>query len=356
MFHVNTRMLLKGARVLAISAVAATTVAGIAAADDITGAGSSFAAPIYTKWAEQSGAQGGAKLNYQSVGSGAGQTQIINRTVDFGASDAAVSADRLEANHLLQFPTCVGAVVIAVNLPGVDGSKLKLTGDIVADMYMGKIRMWNDKRIKAINPGLKLPALAVAPAYRADSSGTTSIFTDYLGKVSPSFKDTVGVGTSVSWKAGVGAPGNAGVAGAVTNTKGALGYVEYAYATENHMQVAMLSNHNGKFVAPSSASFAAAAAGADYTADPNMAVNMNDTAGDGNWPIVGATYVLLPTNPTDTARSASVMKFFDWSFKNGKPAADQLHYIMLPEKVYDMIRSRWSKVESNGKPVYTAAK
>jgi phosphate transport system substrate-binding protein len=355
MFPIDTRAMFRGARALAVAA-AAIGFAGAALADDITGAGSSFAAPIYTKWAEQYAATGGAKLNYQSVGSGAGQTQVINRTVDFGASDAAVTAERLASNKLLQFPTCVGAVVIAVNLPGVDGSKLKLSGAVVADIYLGKIRMWNDKRIASINPGVKLPATPVAPAYRADSSGTTSIFTDYLGRVSPSFKDAVGVGTSVSWKAGVGAPGNAGVAGAVANTKGGIGYVEYAYAAENHMQAVMLSNHNGKFVAPTAAAFAAAAAGADYTADPNMAVNLNDTVGDANWPIVGATYVLVPTNPTDATRAANVEKFFDWAFKNGQPAADQLHYVMLPEKVRAMVKQRWEKVQAGGKPVYQPAK
>jgi phosphate transport system substrate-binding protein len=356
MFHADTGSLLKGARALAFAAAAAVTAIGTAHADGITGAGSSFAAPIYTRWAEQYAAQGGVKLNYQSVGSGAGQTQVINRTVDFGASDAAVAADRLAANNLLQFPTCVGGVVVVVNLPGVDGSKLKLNGGIVADMYLGKIRMWNDKRIAALNPGVKLPPLPVAAAYRADASGTTSIFTDYLGRLSPAFKSAIGVGTSVAWKSGAGAPGNAGVAGAVTNIKGGIGYVEYAYATENHMPAVMLQNKSGKFVPPTAASFAAAAANADYTADPNMAVNLNNTEGDGNWPIVGATYVLFPTNPTDAARAASAVKFFEWAFKNGQPAADQLHYILLPRKVQDLIVKRWSQVQVNGKPVYTPAK
>jgi phosphate transport system substrate-binding protein len=356
MFHTDTRTLFRGARAVALAAFAAMAVVGAARADDITGAGSSFAAPIYTRWAEQYAAQGGAKLNYQSVGSGAGQTQVINRTVDFGASDAAVTADRLAANKLLQFPTCVGGVVVVVNVPGVDGSKLKLNGDIVADIYLGKIRMWNDKRITSLNPGVKLPPLPVAAAYRADASGTTSIFTDYLGGLSPNFKTVIGVGTSVAWKSGAGAPGNAGVAGAVTNTKGGIGYVEYAYAAENHMSAVMLQNKSGKFVAPTTASFEAAAANADYTADPNMAVNLNNTTGEGNWPIVGATYVLFPTNPTDAARSASALKFFDWAFRNGQPAADQLHYITLPKKVQDLIVKRWSVVQANGKPVYTPAK
>jgi phosphate transport system substrate-binding protein len=356
MFHTDTRTLFRGARAVAFAAAAAMAAIGAARADDITGAGSSFAAPIYTRWAEQYAAQGGAKLNYQSVGSGAGQTQVINRTVDFGASDAAVTADRLAANKLLQFPTCVGGVVVVVNVPGVDGSKLKLNGDIVADIYLGKIRMWNDKRITSLNPGVKLPPLPVAAAYRADASGTTSIFTDYLGGLSPSFKTVIGVGTSVAWKSGAGAPGNAGVAGAVTNTKGGIGYVEYAYAAENHMSAVMLQNKSGKFVAPTTASFEAAAANADYTADPNMAVNLNNTTGEGNWPIVGATYVLFPTNPTDAARSASALKFFDWAFRNGQPAADQLHYIMLPKKVQNLIVKRWSAVQAGGKPVYTPAK
>ena len=356
MFHVPTSTLIKGARALIASAAAAIAV-GSAFADDITGAGATFPAPIYTKWAEQYAATpGGAKLNYQAVGSGAGVTQIINRTVDFGASDAAVAPERLAGNKLLQFPAVIGGIVVVVNIPGVDGAQLKLTGDIVADMYLGRIRLWNDKKVAALNPGLKLPALAVAPAYRADSSGTTNIFSSYLASVNLAFQTQIGAGNSVAWKSGVGAPGNAGVAGAVANTKGGIGYVEFAYAAENHMQATQLQNLSGKFVTPSAAAFAAASATANWTNAPNMAVSMINTKGDGNWPIVGPTYILFPLNPSDPARAANALKFFDWAFKNGQPAADQLYYVMLPQSVRDTVRSKWSQIQVNGKPVYTPGK
>ena len=357
MFHVQTSTLIKGARAVIASAAAAATFAGVALADDITGAGATFPAPVYTKWAEQYAATpGGNKLNYQAVGSGAGVTQIINRTVDFGASDAAVAPERLAGSKLLQFPAVIGGIVIVVNVPGVDGAQLKLTGDMVADMYLGRIRMWNDKKIAALNPSLKLPALAVAPAYRADSSGTTNIFSNYLASVNLAFQTQIGAGNSVAWKSGVGAPGNAGVAGAVANTKGGLGYVEFAYAAENHMQATQLQNLSGRFITPSAAAFAASASTANWSNAPNMAVSMINTKGEGNWPIVGPTYILFPLNPTDATRAANALKFFDWAFKNGQPAADQLYYVMLPPNVRDMVRAKWSQIQVNGKPVYTSGK
>jgi phosphate transport system substrate-binding protein len=338
---------------IAAAAAFASLGAGVARADEITGAGATFPAPVYTRWAEQYAAQGGDSLNYQAIGSGAGQTQIINRTVDFGASDAAVAPDRLTTNNLLQFPAVIGAVVIAVNIPGVDGNNLKLTGPLIADIYLGRVRMWNDRRIAALNPGVNLPALAIAPAYRADGSGTTSIFTNYLSGISMPFNTTIGAGTSVSWRAGIGAPGNAGVAGAIRNTRGGMGYVEYAYAAENNMQTPMLQNRSGQFVRPSTQAFAAAAGTVNWVGAPNLAVNMNSTLGAPNWPIVGPTYILLPKNPQDAGRSLKVMQFFDWAFKNGQPAADQLHYIMLPDAVRNLVRQRWCQVQSSGRPVWS---
>jgi phosphate transport system substrate-binding protein len=337
----------------AIAAVAALATTGLAAADNFTGAGATFPAPLYTRWAEQYAAQGGDALNYQAIGSGAGVTQIVNRTVDFGASDAAVAPERLASQNLLQFPAAIGGVVLAVNIPGVDGNALKLTGPIVADIYLGRIRMWNDRRIAAINPGVNLPAIAIAPAYRADSSGTTSIFTAYLAAVSLSFNTTVGAGTSVSWRAGIGAPGNAGVAGAVTNTRGAIGYVEYAYATENNMQTPQIQNRGGQFVRPSAAAFAAAASTVNWANAPNMAVSMINAAGATSWPITGATYILIPKNPADGATAARVLRFFDWAFNNGQAAADQLHYIMLPAAVRAQVRQRWAQVQAGGRAVYS---
>jgi phosphate transport system substrate-binding protein len=340
----------------AIAAFAALAPFAAASADEITGAGATFPAPIYTRWAEQYAAQGGDSLNYQAIGSGAGVTQIINRTVDFGASDTAVAPERLASQQLLQFPAVIGGVVVAVNIPGVDGNALKLTGPVVADIYLGRIRMWNDRRIAALNAGLTLPALAIAPAYRADSSGTTNIFTSYLAAVSLPFNTTIGAGNSVSWRAGIGAPGNAGVAGAIRNTRGAIGYVEYAYATENSMQTPQLQNRSGQFVRPGTASFAAAAATANWANAPNMAVSMNNTLGAANWPIVGPTYILVPKNPADGDQARKVLQFFDWAFRNGQPAADQLHYIMLPEAVRTQVRARWAQVQSGGRPVWTAAR
>lgn len=347
--------LLRRTAIGAAAAMAALASIGAAHAEEITGAGATFPAPIYTRWAEQYAASpGGDTLNYQAIGSGAGVTQIINRTVDFGASDTAVAPDRLASQNLLQFPAVIGGVVVAVNIPGVDGNALRLTGPVIADIYLGRIRMWNDRRIAALNTGVTLPAVAIAPVYRADSSGTTNIFTNYLASVSLPFQTTSGAGNSVSWRAGIGAPGNAGVAGAIRNTRGGFGYVEYAYATENNMQTPQIQNRSGQWVRPSAPAFAAAAATANWANAPNLAVSMINTAGATNWPIVGPTYILVPKNPGDAERARNVLQFFDWAFRNGQPAADQLHYIMLPESVRNQIRQRWSQVRSGGQPVWTA--
>lgn len=343
-------------RRIACGALATLVVAGVAFAAEFTGAGATFPAPVYTRWAEQYASASGDRLNYQAIGSGAGVTQIMNRTVDFGASDAAVAPERLQSQNLLQFPAVIGGVVLAVNIPGVDGNALKLSGPVVADIYLGKIRMWNDKAITALNPGVTLPALAVAPVYRSDSSGTTNIFTSYLASVSLPFNTQMPPGNSVAWRTGIGAPGNAGVAGGIRNTRGGIGYVEYAYAVENSMQTPQLQNRSGQFVKPSAAAFAAAAATVNWASAPNMQVSMNNTAGAANWPIVGPTYILLPKNPTDGAASLRAMKFFDWAFKNGKPAADQLRYVMLPANVQDMVRQRWCQVKAAGKSVWTGCK
>lgn len=339
--------------VIAAAAALASFGAGAAIAEEFTGAGATFPAPIYTRWGEQYSASSGDALNYQGVGSGAGVTQIINRTVDFGASDTAVAPERLASNNLLQFPAVIGGVVVAVNIPGVDGNTLKLTGPVIADIYLGRIRMWNDRRIAALNSGVTLPALAIAPVYRADFSGTTNLFTTYLASVNLPFQTTVGAGNSVSWRTGIGAPGNAGVAGGIRNTRGGIGYVEYAYATENSMQTPQLQNRSGQWVRPSSQAFAASAATANWANAPNMAVSMINTAGAANWPIVGPTYILIPKNPSDPARARRVLQFFDWAFRNGQPAADQLHYIMLPELVRAQVRQRWSQVQANGQAVYS---
>ena len=308
-------------------------------AQAITGAGSTFAQPIYQAWADASRATTGVSLNYQGVGSGAGQKLVTQRTVDFGASDAPMAADKLAAAKLMQFPAVMGAVDIAVNLPGVATDKLRLTGRVLADIYLGTVTTWNDAAIAKLNPGLKLPALAIAPVYRADGSGTTYVFTSYLSKVSPDFKSKVGADKAVSWPAGTGAKGTAGVAGAVKNTTGSLGYVESAYATLNHLTTTQLQTHDGTFIKPTLASFAAAAAGADWAGAQNFAVDLNDQPGASSWPIVAATFVLLPTNPADKAKSAAVVKFFGWAFTNGDATARQLQYVALPAAIKKQVRT-----------------
>jgi phosphate transport system substrate-binding protein len=319
-----------------------------AQAQQITGAGSSFAAPIYGKWGDASASVTGIKLNYQAVGSGAGINQINNRTVDFGASDMPVAADQLAAHKLMQFPTVIGGVDIIVNLPGVKENELKLTGPILADIYLGKIKKWDAKEIAEINPDLKLPSVAIASVHRADGSGTTFVFTDYLGMQSPDWKSKVGASTSVSWPGGAGAKGSDGVAGTVRQIQGGIGYVESAYASQNKLETVMLKNPAGEFVAPTMDSFAAAAANADWSKVENFAIDLNDQPGKESWPIESATFVLLPTDPKDVAQSAAVKKFFDWGFSHGNDVAKQLLYIPLPSTVQDAIRAAWQKEVPGG--------
>jgi phosphate transport system substrate-binding protein len=306
----------------------------------ITGAGASFPNPIYQKWAEAVRNAIGIQLNYQSVGSGAGINQIRNRTVDFGATDAPLNAQQLTEGNLLQFPTVMGSLVAIVNIPGIEDNQLRLTGPILADIYLGKITRWNDAAIVAINPGLPLPNLAIAPAYRADGSGTTFVWVSYLAAVSPEWKEKVGVGTSVRFPAGTGARGNEGVAGTVRNVRGAIGYVENAYATTNKLVSTQLRNNAGNFVKPDHKAFMSAASAADWSV-PGFAANVIDQAGPESWPIVAPTFILLPTNPTDAARSATVRRFFDWAFTNGSKLAEDLEYIPLPESVHNAVRASW---------------
>ncbi|TPG47309.1 phosphate ABC transporter substrate-binding protein PstS [Roseomonas nepalensis] len=318
----------------------------------VTGAGASFPNPVYQRWGEGAKAAG-IELNYQSVGSGAGINQIRNRTVDFGASDAPLSAQQLAEGNLIQFPTVMGAVVPIVNVPGVADDGLRLTGELLAEIYMGKVAKWNDARIAELNPGVALPNLAIAPVYRADSSGTSFVFTSYLSAVSAEWKSRVGAGTSVRWGTGAGARGNEGVAGTVRNTRGGIGYVENAYATQNKLSTAQLRNKAGHYVKASMESFGAAAASADWSV-PGFAASLVDQGGDASWPIVSPTFILLPTNPTDMARTRAVLRFFDWAYANGGDAARQLEYIPLPEAVQNAVRAAWSKLEVNGQAAWPA--
>ncbi len=317
---------------------------GAAQAVDITGAGSTFAAPIYGAWSAAARDTLGISLNYQALGSGAGQNQVMARTVDFGASDAPVAAAKLASNKLLQFPTVIGGVVPIVNLPGIAPNQLHLTGEVLAGLFNGDITTWNDRQIAALNPGVALPDIAVAPVHRADGSGTTFVFTSYLSKASANWKSNVGAASSISWPSGAGARGNDGVAAVVRNTRGGLGYVEYAFADKNHLTTVELKDAAGAYVAPNLDSFSKAAAAADWGSAKNFAVDMLNTPGEGAWPIVSATFVLLPTDPKDTTRSGAVIKFFDWAFTHGGPTATSLQYVTLPASVQANVRQAWSQV------------
>ncbi len=320
---------------------------GHAGAVSITGAGSTFAAPIYGAWGAAAQKVLGIDLNYQALGSGAGQNQVIARTVDFGASDAPVASAKLAANALLQFPTVIGGVVPIVNLPGIAPNQLHLTGSVLAQLFNGDITSWNDKQIAALNPGVALPDIAVAPVHRADGSGTTFVFTSYLAKASPAWKSNVGASTSIAWPSGAGARGNDGVAAVVRNTKGGLGYVEFAFADKNHLTTVELKDRAGAYVEPDLDSFSKAAAAADWSQAKDFAVDMLDTGGAGAWPIVSATFVLLPTNPKDPSRGAAVTRFFDWAFSHGAVIATTLKYVTLPAAVQASVREAWSKLPAH---------
>ncbi|MFT0859614.1 phosphate ABC transporter substrate-binding protein PstS [Ancylobacter sp. G4_0304] len=344
---------MKLTRILGAAALSFTMLSGAAFAADINGAGASFPAPVYQAWAAAYKAKTGTGLNYQSIGSGGGQNQIVNRTVDFGASDAPMKDDKLEAANLLQFPTVIGSVVAIVNIDGVE--TLTLDGATIADIYQGKITKWNDPKIAALNKGVTLPDTMIVPVYRSDSSGTSFVFTSYLADSSAGWKSDVGAATSVQWPTGAGAKGNEGVAGTVKNTKGAIGYVEFIYAAANKLAAADLVNKAGKVVKPSVPAFMEAAAAADWKNAKNFAASMINTAGEGAWPITSATYILLPKNPTSAAQSAEVIKFFDWAYgAEGDAVAEKLHYIALPDSVVADIKKAWaSEVKADGKPVWT---
>ena len=327
--------------------VGAISLAPVAYAADITGAGASFPYPVYAKWAEAFQAKTGSKLNYQSIGSSGGIKQIKAKTVDFGASDNPVKFEALEKDGLVQFPAIIGGVVPVLNVDGVAPGQLKLSPDTLSDIFQGAITNWNDKRIVLNNPGLKLPNLPVTVVHRADGSGTTAIFTNYLSKASSNWKEAVGEGASVKWPAAssVGGKGNEGVAANVSRVKGAIGYVEYAYAKKNNMTFAQLKNHDGQFVMPDDSTFAAAAAGTDWSKIPGMGTFITNAPGAKSWPITGASFILMYKNPENKANSAEVLKFFDFAFKEGKKMALDLQYVPLPDSTTDYIRKNvWSQI------------
>jgi phosphate transport system substrate-binding protein len=326
-----------------------------AQAVDITGAGATFPYPVYAKWAEAYKAKTGVGMNYQSIGSGGGIKQIQNKTVDFGASDMPLKPEELDKDGLLQFPTVIGGDVPVVNLEGVKPGELKLTGPLLADIYLGKITKWNDPAIAKLNPGAKLPDSEITVVHRSDGSGTTFIWVNYLSKVSPEWKQKVGEGTSVAWPAGVGGKGNEGVASYVQRVKGAIGYVEYAYALQNKMTYAQVQNRDGVFVSPSSETFKAAAAGADWTKTPGYYLVLTDQPGKNSWPISGATFILMYKTQPKPETAKEVLKFFDWAYSpEGDKLADALDYVPLPEAVTQQIRGTWKAQikDTSGKPVF----
>ncbi len=322
--------------------LAALTVSPAFAAD-IAGAGATFPYPVYAKWADAYRKETGTGLNYQSIGSGAGIKQIIARTVVFGATDAPMKGDALAKNGLVQWPQVMGAIVPVVNIEGVEPGKLVLDGAALADIYLGKIKTWDDAAIKKLNPGLNLPSAPITVVRRSDGSGTTYVFTNYLSKVSPDWTKAAGAGTAVEWPVGVGAKGNEGVAGNVAQTKNAIGYVEYAYAKQNKLTYSALVNAAGKTVQPTVAAFQAAAANAEWGKEPGFYQILTQQPGDASWPITAATFILLPRQPQDKAAAAEALKFFAWAFEKGDRMAEDLDYIPMPENVVTLIKASWEK-------------
>jgi phosphate transport system substrate-binding protein len=337
---------------LAASAFALGISSALAA--DITGAGATFPYPIYAKWAEAYKAKSGIGMNYQSIGSGGGIKQIKAKTVDFGASDMPLKPDALEKDGLMQFPTVMGGVVPVVNLPGVAGGQIKLTGSLLADIFMGKIKKWNEPAIANLNKGVALPDQAITVVHRSDGSGTTFIFTNYLSKVSPEWKEKVGEETSVAWPTGVGGKGNEGVASYVKQIKGAIGYVEYAYALQNKMAHTLMQNKEGNFVAPGEESFKAAAAGANWDKAPGFYEILTDEAGKQSWPITGATFILMHKTQANGDTAKAVLAFFDWAYANGDKLALELDYIPMPDNVVKLVQNAWKAQikDANGKAVW----
>jgi phosphate transport system substrate-binding protein len=328
-------------RVLSLLTAAALTCAATAGAVDITGAGATFPYPIYAKWAEAYKAKTGVGMNYQSIGSGGGIKQIQAKTVDFGASDAPLKPDELDKSGLVQFPAIIGGIVPVINLDGVAPGALRVTGPVLADIYLGKLKKWNEKPIADLNPTLKLPDENITVVRRSDGSGTTFNFTDYLSKVSPEWKEKVGSATAVSWPEGVGGKGNEGVSSYVQRIKGAIGYVEYAYAKKNNMSYALVQNKDGQYPKPNNETFQAAAAYADWKNAPGYYQIITNSPGGDSWPIAATSFILLQKVQDKPANGQEVLKFFDWSFKNGQKMADELDYVALPAALIAQIESSW---------------
>jgi phosphate transport system substrate-binding protein len=331
---------------------AATALPALAA--DISGAGATFPYPIYAKWADAYKKDSGNGLNYQSIGSGGGIKQISARTVTFGASDMPLKPEELDKIGVIQFPTVMGGVVPVVNIEGIKSGDITLDGTTLAKIFMGEIKSWDDAAIAKLNPKAKLPKQAIAVVHRSDGSGTTFIFTNYLSKVSADWKSKVGNNTAVEWPVGIGAKGNEGVSNNVGNTKGSIGYVETAYAKQNKLTTTNLINKDGKTVSPTAETIMAAAAGADWSHAPGFYMILTDSTGPKSWPIAGATFILVPKQPKDTAATGEALKFFAWAYKNGGKMAEDLDYIPMPASVVSMIEANWKKdiKDDSGKPIF----
>jgi phosphate transport system substrate-binding protein len=323
-------------------------------AADISGAGATFPYPIYAKWADTYKKETGNGLNYQSIGSGGGIKQITQKTVTFGASDMPLKPEQLSKDGLVQFPTVMGGDVPVVNLEGVKSGDLKLDGDTLAKIFLGEIKTWDAPAIKKLNPNAKLTSQAIVVVHRSDGSGTTFIWTDYLSKVSADWKSKVGANTSVEWPAGIGAKGNEGVANNVANTKGSIGYVEYAYAKQNNLTSVNMINKDGKTIAPNAKAFQAAAANADWEKAEGFYVILTDQPGAESWPIAGATFILIHKQPQDPAAAGEALKFFSWAYAKGDKMAEDLDYVPMPKKVVSAIQKVWAAQikDAAGKPIY----
>ena len=340
--------------ILALALLLAAAVRPAAAAD-ISGAGATFPYPVYAKWADAYKRATGIGMNYQSIGSGAGVKQIVSRTVTFGATDAPMRGPDLERHGLVQFPTVLGAIVPIVNIDGIAPGRLVLDGPVIARIYLGEIKNWNDPAIVKLNPDLKLPSRPILPVRRSDGSGTTFNLTHYLARVSPEFRDKVGVGTAVEWPVGLGAKGNEGVANNVLRMKGTIGYVEHAFAKQNTIAYARMVNREGKVVAPETKSFVAAAANADWKSAPGFGISLNDQPGADSWPMTVPTFILVPKQPRDPAAAAAALRFFDWAYTEGDPLAEGLGYVPLPDALVSEIRAAWNGiVDAAGKPLLAA--
>jgi len=344
-------MLKKFVAIVGASLALATSVQ----AADISGAGATFPAPVYAKWAEIYKGSTGTGLNYQPIGSGGGIKQIKAKTVNFGASDKPLKADELAASGLYQFPTVMGGVVPIVNLPGVKPGQVKLNGALLGDIFMGSIKKWNDPRIAAFNRGVRLPPIPITVVHRSDGSGTSFLFTTYLAMKNPTWAAKVGASDAVAWPTGIGGKGNDGVSAFVKQTMGSIGYVEYAYAKQNKATYVLLQNKAGNFPRPNAPAFAAAAAGAKWAQAPGNYVLLLDQPGAASWPITGVTFILVYKNQTSSAEGASVLKFFDWAYKAGDASAVALDYVPLPAPVKALMRKQWAtNITAGGKPVYVS--